>query len=77
MATYLLNSTKLKPIASMQGRAERHQMYILISKNALAHLIQVHVFSQSRRERSLYLLTSQMPETKYLVIWYESVLLSR
>ena len=70
MATYLLNSTKLKPIASMQGRAERHQMYILIfiSKNALAQLIQVHIFSQSRRERSLYLLTSQMPETKYLVI---------
>lgn len=77
MATYLLNSTKLKPIANMQGRAERHQTYILISKNALAQLIQVHIFSQSRRERSLYLLTSQMPETKYLVIWYESVLLSR
>ena len=43
----------------MQGRAERHQMYILIfiSKNALAQLIQVHkkyFHSRDAKEACIY-----------------------
>ena len=56
----------------MQGRAERHQMYILIfiSKNALAQLIQVQYFhSRDAKEACIYSLARcQKPNT----LWFDT-----
>ena len=68
LATYLLNSTKLKPMASMQGRAERHQMYILILKCARSFdsspYIDIYFHRRDAKEACIYSLARcQKPNT--------------